>query len=100
MAKIKDQKDKFFFQFQAKVFTVFVLPLNSCFNPFLYAILTKQFKKDCVMICKAIEESRVTRYIRELSYDQLYRILTYFKRGSIIVQMTSCFTSAALIMLN
>ncbi len=47
---------------QAKVFTIFVLPLNSCCNPFLYAILTKQFKKDCVMICKAIEESRVTRY--------------------------------------
>jgi leucine-rich repeat-containing G protein-coupled receptor 6 len=46
-----------------QVFTVFVLPLNSCFNPFLYAILTKQFKKDCVMICKAIEESRVTRGI-------------------------------------
>lgn len=48
---------------QAKVFTVFVLPLNSCCNPFLYAILTKQFKKDCVLICKAIEESRVTRGI-------------------------------------
>ncbi|XP_050315689.1 thyrotropin receptor isoform X2 [Anthonomus grandis grandis] len=48
---------------QAKVFTVFVLPLNSCCNPFLYAILTKQFKKDCIMICKAIEESRVTRGI-------------------------------------
>lgn len=48
---------------QAKVFTVFVLPLNSCCNPFLYAIMTKQFKKDCVMICKAIEESRVTRGI-------------------------------------
>ncbi len=48
---------------QAKVFTIFVLPLNSCCNPFLYAILTKQFKKDCVMICKAIEESRVTRGI-------------------------------------
>ena len=47
----------------AKVFTVFVLPLNSCCNPFLYAILTKQFKKDCVMICKTIEESRVTRGI-------------------------------------
>ncbi|XP_058807054.1 lutropin-choriogonadotropic hormone receptor-like isoform X2 [Phymastichus coffea] len=46
---------------QAKVFAVFVLPLNSCCNPFLYAILTKQFKKDCVLICKAIEESRVTR---------------------------------------
>ena len=48
---------------EAKVFTVFILPLNSCCNPFLYAILTKQFKKDCVMICKAIEESRVTRGI-------------------------------------
>ena len=47
----------------AKVFTIFILPLNSCCNPFLYAILTKQFKKDCVMICKAIEESRVTRGI-------------------------------------
>ncbi|CAG0885133.1 unnamed protein product [Darwinula stevensoni] len=47
----------------AKVFTVFFLPLNSCCNPFLYAILTKQFKKDCVLICKAIEESRVTRGI-------------------------------------
>ena len=30
---------------QAKVFTIFILPLNSCCNPFLYAILTKQFKK-------------------------------------------------------
>lgn len=48
---------------QAKVFTVFVLPLNSCCNPFLYAIMTKQFKKDCVLMCKAIEESRVTRGI-------------------------------------
>lgn len=48
---------------QAKVFTVFILPLNSCSNPFLYAILTKSFKKECVMICKAIEESRVTRGI-------------------------------------
>ena len=44
---------------QSQVFTIFVLPLNSCCNPFLYAILTKQFKKDCVMICKTIEESRV-----------------------------------------
>ena len=35
-----------------KVFTVFILPLNSCCNPFLYAILTKKFQKECVMICK------------------------------------------------
>ncbi|XP_022241132.1 leucine-rich repeat-containing G-protein coupled receptor 5-like [Limulus polyphemus] len=48
---------------EAKVFTVFVLPFNSCANPFLYAIFTKQFKKDCVLICKRIEESRVTRGI-------------------------------------
>ncbi|KAG0713365.1 Lutropin-choriogonadotropic hormone receptor [Chionoecetes opilio] len=48
---------------EAKVFTVFVLPFNSCCNPFLYALLTKQFKKDCVMLCKTIEESRVTRGI-------------------------------------
>lgn len=48
---------------EAKVFTVFVLPLNSCCNPFLYAILTKQFKKDCALVCKMIEESRVTRGI-------------------------------------
>ncbi|XP_045121436.1 leucine-rich repeat-containing G-protein coupled receptor 5-like isoform X3 [Portunus trituberculatus] len=48
---------------EAKVFTVFILPFNSCCNPFLYALLTKQFKKDCVLLCKTIEESRVTRGI-------------------------------------
>ena len=48
---------------EAKVFTVFVLPFNSCCNPFLYALLTKQFKKDCIILCKTIEESRVTRGI-------------------------------------
>lgn len=45
------------------MFAIFVLPLNSCANPFLYAIFTKQFKKDCIHICKRIEESRVTRGI-------------------------------------
>lgn len=48
---------------EAKIFTIFILPLNSCCNPFLYAIFTKQFKKDCAMLCKRIEESRVTRGI-------------------------------------
>ncbi|KAG8201685.1 hypothetical protein JTE90_012750 [Oedothorax gibbosus] len=48
---------------EAKVFAIFVLPFNSCANPFLYAIFTKQFKKDCIHICKRIEESRVTRGI-------------------------------------
>ena len=31
---------------QSKILLVFFLPLNSCANPFLYAIFTKQFKKD------------------------------------------------------
>ncbi|GFS66173.1 leucine-rich repeat-containing G-protein coupled receptor 5 [Trichonephila clavipes] len=48
---------------EAKVFAIFVFALNSCANPFLYAIFTKQFKKDCIHICKRIEESRVTRGI-------------------------------------
>ena len=36
---------------EVKVFTIFVLPLNSCANPFLYAIITKQFKTDCLLVC-------------------------------------------------
>ena len=36
----------------AKILTVFVLPVNSCANPFLYTILTKQFKEDCYMILR------------------------------------------------
>ncbi|KAG1696938.1 Follicle-stimulating hormone receptor [Nymphon striatum] len=47
----------------AKILTIFALPFNSCANPFLYAIFTKQFKKDCVMICKRLEESKVSRGI-------------------------------------
>ena len=54
-----------------QVFTIFVLPLNSCCNPFLYAILTKQFKKDCVMICKTIEESRV-RNLKMINHRLFY----------------------------
>ena len=44
---------------EAKVLTIFVLPLNSCANPFLYAFFTRQFKKDCVKLCKRIEESSI-----------------------------------------
>ncbi len=51
----------------AKVFTIFVLPLNSCANPFLYAIFTKQFKKDCAAICKRLEESAMSRSLSRLS---------------------------------
>ncbi|PIK52319.1 glycoprotein hormone receptor [Apostichopus japonicus] len=38
----------------AKVLTVFVLPVNSCANPFLYTLLTKQFKSDCKTIGRKI----------------------------------------------
>lgn len=41
---------------QAKIFTVFVFPLNSCANPFLYAIFTSHFKKDLLAICRKVED--------------------------------------------
>ncbi|XP_052222011.1 lutropin-choriogonadotropic hormone receptor-like [Dreissena polymorpha] len=47
---------------EAKVLTIFVLPLNSCANPFLYAFFTRQFKRDCVKLCKRIEESSYSRH--------------------------------------
>ncbi|XP_060552308.1 leucine-rich repeat-containing G-protein coupled receptor 4-like isoform X2 [Ruditapes philippinarum] len=47
---------------EAKVLTIFVLPLNSCANPFLYAFFTRQFKRDCVKLCKRIEESSISRH--------------------------------------
>ncbi|XP_072032881.1 uncharacterized protein [Amphiura filiformis] len=45
----------------AKVLTVFVLPVNSCANPFLYTILTKQFKKDCRVILQWVNTKSCTR---------------------------------------
>ena len=45
----------------AKVLTVFVLPVNSCANPFLYTILTKQFKKDCRVIIQWVNTKSCTR---------------------------------------
>ena len=52
---------------EAKVLTIFVLPLNSCANPFLYAILTKQFKKDCVLLCRRLEDSSIARHLSRAS---------------------------------
>ncbi|XP_070198837.1 uncharacterized protein [Littorina saxatilis] len=51
----------------AKVLTIFVLPLNSCANPFLYAIFTKQFKRDCVLLCRRLEDSSIARHFSRVS---------------------------------
>ncbi|XP_076450179.1 uncharacterized protein LOC143286487 [Babylonia areolata] len=51
----------------AKVLTIFVLPLNSCTNPFLYAIFTKQFKRDCVLLCRRLEDSSIARHFSRVS---------------------------------
>lgn len=40
---------------EAKIFTIFILPLNACANPFLYAFFTKQFKKECANLYKRID---------------------------------------------
>ncbi|XP_029199860.2 lutropin-choriogonadotropic hormone receptor-like isoform X2 [Acropora millepora] len=46
---------------EAKIFTVFVFPLNSCANPFLYAILTGQFKRDCISLCRKVKTSQIPK---------------------------------------
>lgn len=56
---------------EAKILTIFVLPLNSCANPFLYAIFTKQFKKDCIKLCKRLEESSISRNLSHLGFRRV-----------------------------
>ncbi|XP_027039274.1 lutropin-choriogonadotropic hormone receptor-like [Pocillopora damicornis] len=56
----------------AKIFTVFVFPLNSCANPFLYAIFTAQFKRDCISLCRRVKSSqipKITSSRRKYSYS-------------------------------
>ncbi|BFZ15769.1 hypothetical protein BsWGS_18807 [Bradybaena similaris] len=50
---------------EAKVLTIFILPLNSCANPFLYAFFTKQFKKDCVLLCRRLEDSFLAKHFSQ-----------------------------------
>ncbi|BFZ05148.1 hypothetical protein BsWGS_08187 [Bradybaena similaris] len=52
---------------EAKVLTIFILPLNSCANPFLYAFFTKQFKKDCVLLCRRLEDSSIAKHFSQVS---------------------------------
>nr|XP_027201757.1 putative uncharacterized protein DDB_G0282133 [Dermatophagoides pteronyssinus] len=46
---------------EAKIFTIFILPLNACANPFLYAFFTKQFKKECTNLYKRVDASKLFR---------------------------------------
>lgn len=59
---------------EAKVLTIFVLPLNSCANPFLYAFFTRQFKRDCVKLCKRIEESSISRHFSSSAVGRSYAV--------------------------
>ena len=45
----------------SKILIVFVLPVNSCANPFLYTLFTKQFKKDCRTIWKRVTPHSLMR---------------------------------------
>lgn len=45
----------------AKILTVCVFPLNSCANPFLYAISTAQFKRDCMFFCRRVKTSQIPK---------------------------------------
>lgn len=45
----------------AKYIAVFVFPLNSCANPFLYAILTSNFQRDLVALIKAVPQTVMRR---------------------------------------
>ena len=75
---------------EAKVLTIFVLPLNSCANPFLYAFFTRQFKRDCVKLCKRIEESSISRHLSSSGMGrsstaprrQIHHVRHRLKRGS------------------
>ncbi|XP_033111248.1 lutropin-choriogonadotropic hormone receptor-like [Anneissia japonica] len=55
----------------AKFLTVFILPINSFFNPFLYTIFTQHFKKDLKKIlqrCK-IQTPKIQYYNRSASHS-------------------------------
>ena len=45
----------------SKVITIFVFPVNACANPFLYAIFTKQFRKDIVVASRHLRDKITNR---------------------------------------
>ncbi|XP_013780200.1 lutropin-choriogonadotropic hormone receptor-like [Limulus polyphemus] len=62
----------------SKILLVFFYPLNSCANPFLYAILTKQYRRDFFIL--------ISRYgfctKRAMKYKRTYSCNTHNRRTS------------------
>lgn len=86
----------------AKILTIFFLPLNSCANPFLYAIITRKFKQDCAKLCKRIEEATISLHLSSsaigrsstASHRNLHALHNRFKRGSCDILANEASTSA------
>ena len=58
----------------AKFLAVFIFPLNSCANPFLYAFFTKQFKSDCLLICKKVKDNQSLKTSRPLNQRRKFSL--------------------------
>ncbi|KAF6216165.1 hypothetical protein GE061_000504 [Apolygus lucorum] len=60
---------------KSKALLLFIYPINSCANPYLYVIMTKQFKKDLIMLlsryglCTHIAEQYRMNYSRPMSHE-------------------------------
>ncbi|XP_065191502.1 thyrotropin receptor-like [Sycon ciliatum] len=55
---------------QAKYIIVLVFPLNSCANPFLYAILTRNFQRDLVKMITSVSLRRRSSFMPQASGGQ------------------------------
>lgn len=55
-----------------KVITIFILPLNSVANPFLYAITTKKFKRDLTILNNRVKSSALVKScgLCQSNYDE------------------------------
>ncbi|XP_064623251.1 follicle-stimulating hormone receptor-like [Lineus longissimus] len=76
----------------SKILLVFFYPLNSCMNPFLYAIFTKQFRKDFADLSKRVRkcghrQRRSNRYYHSSSgYSGMAARVANSRNSSTIVQ--------------
>ncbi|XP_055853615.1 lutropin-choriogonadotropic hormone receptor isoform X2 [Episyrphus balteatus] len=73
---------------KSKILLVFFYPLNSCADPYLYAILTSQYRKDLYVLLSKLGLSKI-RLVGQRDSDTLptkntYHITTFKGRSSII----------------